>query len=280
MKVLLTGASSFTGMWFASDLLEAGHEVAVVLRSEDVSSYTGIRGERVKRLRSLGAELVAGCAFGDETFLRIVSSGIDILCHHAAHVENYKSPDFDVAAAVENNTHNVRAVLQTAKEGGLRGVILTGSVFEQDEGVGNWPMRAFSPYGLSKGLSWQVFQYWARTLDVPLHKFVVPNPFGPYEEERFCAYLMRNWVGGQVAQVNTRIMSAITSMSASCPRRTRHFWGRSQIVPIGVAAGLRVTWKARGRLRCVSQESFLVASQLRHPWNWRSSGIFSNLWFG
>ena len=65
---------------------------------------------------------------------------------------------------------------------------MTGSVFEQDEGVGNAPMAAFSPYGLSKGLTAQAFRYGCGTLDVPLGKFVIPNPFGPFEEPRFCHY--------------------------------------------------------------------------------------------
>jgi hypothetical protein len=36
-----------------------------------------------------------------------------------------------------------------------------------------------------------------------LAKFVVPNPFGPYEEPRFCDYLMRCWTAGDTAEVRT-----------------------------------------------------------------------------
>ena len=32
-------------------------------------------------------------------------------------------------------------------------------------------------------------------------KFVIPNPFGPYEEARFCTYLVNTWRKGQVAEV-------------------------------------------------------------------------------
>ena len=34
-------------------------------------------------------------------------------------------------------------------------------------------------------------------------KFVIPNPFGPYEESRFTAYLMRSWLNGETARVQT-----------------------------------------------------------------------------
>jgi nucleoside-diphosphate-sugar epimerase len=59
------------------------------------------------------------------------------------------------------------------------------------------------PYGLSKGLTWQVFRYYAEAAGVPLGKFVIPNPFGPYEEPRFTAYLMRTWREGKIAEVRT-----------------------------------------------------------------------------
>src|SRR6185436_4524078 len=36
-----------------------------------------------------------------------------------------------------------------------------------------------------------------------LGKFVIPNPFGPYEEPRFCNYLMQSWFKGEVPTVRT-----------------------------------------------------------------------------
>jgi hypothetical protein len=36
-----------------------------------------------------------------------------------------------------------------------------------------------------------------------LGKFVIPNPFGPYEEPRFTHYLIKNWFAGAVPTVNT-----------------------------------------------------------------------------
>lgn len=202
MKVLLTGGSSFTGTWFARALAKAGHEVIATLRTEE-GSYTGTRGKRVALLREAGVQLIENCSFGDDRFIQTVNAGFDVLCHHAANVANYKSMDFDVQAAVADNARNARTVLSAAKAAGVGSIILTGSVFEQDEGAGNAPLRAFSPYGLSKGLTWQTFAYWAEITGLPLHKFVIPNPFGPYEEPRFCAYLLQKWVKGELAQVNT-----------------------------------------------------------------------------
>jgi nucleoside-diphosphate-sugar epimerase len=127
----------------------------------------------------------------------------DLLCHHAAEVTNYKSADFDPVRALENNTRNLPAVLSAFRSAGGKGVVLTGTLFEPDEGKGDQSLRAFSPYGLSKGLTWQMFRYYCQSARVPLGKFVMPNPFGPFEEPRFTGYLMRAWKAGQTAQVKT-----------------------------------------------------------------------------
>ncbi|PWC53854.1 NAD(P)-dependent oxidoreductase [Azospirillum sp. TSA6c] len=202
MRILLTGASSFTGYWFARTLAAAGHHVVAPLRGT-LEGYDGIRAERVHGLRD-EVELVPDAAFGTERFLDLLGDGQwDLLCHHGANVTNYRSMDFDVAAALADNTRNLPAVLRRFAEHGGRSVVLTGSVFEQGEGTGTQPVRAFSPYGLSKGLTGQMFEYWAGVLGVGLGKFVIPNPFGPFEEPRFCAHLIRCWVAGKTASVLT-----------------------------------------------------------------------------
>lgn len=203
MKVLLTGASSFTGYWFARALSEAGVEVVAPLRAAAASYDQGPRAERVRRLKPM-AEIVDAAPFGSERFLALAkASRCDILCHHAARVGDYRSPDFDIAGALAENTANLRAVLDTMAHGGLKAVVLTGSVFEEGEGAGEAPLRAFSPYGLSKGLTSAVFRHRCGEFGTPLAKFVIPNPFGPLEEPRFCAYLVRTWKKSETARVNT-----------------------------------------------------------------------------
>ena len=52
MKILFTGASSFTGMHFAKELAEQGHKVICpFLRPEN--AYIGIRRERIELLRGV-----------------------------------------------------------------------------------------------------------------------------------------------------------------------------------------------------------------------------------
>ena len=179
MKILFTGASSFTGLWFVQELAKAGHSVTAPLRSS-FSSYSGLRKERIEQLKE-HCHLVFDCPFGSDNFMKLVQSASDwnLFCHHAAEVKNYKSPDFDAAAALANNTTNLKTMLKDLIEKGCRKIILTGSVFEQNEGVGSDGLRAVSPYGLSKGLTMDVFRFYCSTLNIKLGKFVIPNPFGP-----------------------------------------------------------------------------------------------------
>jgi UDP-glucose 4-epimerase len=203
MKILLTGASSFTGYWFAHALTAAGHHVVAPLRKPVAKYVEGVRAERVKRLGAV-AEIVEDCVFGGDRFLDVARvGGYDLLCHHAARVGAYRNPDFNVAEALAENTANLRSMLATLAAGGLRGVVLTGTFFEQDEGAGDTPLVAFSPYGLSKGLTAAVFNFRCREIGLPYSKFVIPNPFGPLEEPRFGAYLIRAWKSHEVARVNT-----------------------------------------------------------------------------
>jgi UDP-glucose 4-epimerase len=203
MKILFTGSSSFTGYWFIKELSNAGHEVVAVFRSGE-KDYQGLRGERVALLTK-SCKRVFSCEFGEASFLELIRNEEkwDLFCHHAADVTNYKSADFDFATALRNNTKNLEQVLKTLKGQGCGKILLTGSVFEQNEGAGSDSLRAFSPYGLSKGLTSDVFKYYASVLGMGLGKFVIPNPFGPYEEPRFTSYLIKSWYHRETPVIKT-----------------------------------------------------------------------------
>jgi nucleoside-diphosphate-sugar epimerase len=202
MKVLLSGASSFSGYWFARTLANKGHEVTITC-TQAAESYSGLRGQRLERLKD-ACNVVWNTAFGDDAYLDLIKANrFDVLCAHGAYVRDYRSEEFPIDLALASNTHRLTSVLKSAKERGVTKIVLTGSVFEADEGLGESPLRAFSPYGLSKTVTGQIFHFWCDRLGVPLAKFVIPNPFGPYEEQRFTHYLMSTWAKGGIAGVKT-----------------------------------------------------------------------------
>ena len=171
LRILITGASSFTGCWFARGLAAAGHEVSATFRRRE---YEGLRAERVR----LVCELVQPLW---ETALGDVTGDWDVICAHGAEATEYRSPDFDADAAVAENT---RGLSQLSAER----VVVTSSVFEN--GVQ-------TPYAESKRRTTEAFAA------VSAAVFVIPNPFGPWEEPRFTTHLVRTWLGGDVAAVNT-----------------------------------------------------------------------------
>src|SRR5271157_2923091 len=144
MKILFTGGSSFTGFWFIQELAAAGHEVTALFRKRAEDYSDDVRRQRVT-IASRFCRPVHGCSFGDASFLTLAGAGSwDLLCHHAADVTNYKSPGFDAIGAVQNNTHNLPAVLDSLKSAGCSRILLTGSVFEGGDGAGLFPVRSKS----------------------------------------------------------------------------------------------------------------------------------------
>lgn len=286
MKILFTGASSFTGFWFVSRLAEAGHEVRTTFTRSSVPAYgEDVRGRRVRRVAAQSDPLFS-CRFGDERFLDCLKNErIDLVCHHAADATNYKSPEFDVCGAVSNNTCRVQDVLKLLSAKSGSSLLLTGSIFEGGEGAGSEGLPPFSPYGLSKSITAEVFGYYCRTLGVPMGKFVISNPFGPWEEARFTSYLMRTWSAGDVATVRTPayirdnihvslLAAAYVAFAESLPGTTGEF---SRINPSGyvesqgefadrVAGEMRTRTNWECRVECASQSEF-EEPRVRHNTN-------------
>lgn len=205
MRILFTGASSFTGFWFARELVRRGHTVVATFTAEsDAYDPRTLRGRRLRALIGL-CEPVYGTSFGDERFLALLDSSgpFDRLCHHGAVVGDYRSPGFDVLGAVATNTRAVGTVLEKLVRRGCGGLVLTGTVFERGEGLGGAATPPASAYGLSKSLSADIIGFEAARHGLALSKFVIPNPFGAFEEARFTAYLIETWLAGRTPVVRT-----------------------------------------------------------------------------
>ena len=175
-----------------------GHQVQCTLQRGSAEYVRHPLSERVRQLREF-ADVVESTSFAVDRFLDLVGCCPDIVAHHGSLVGDYRSANFDVVGAVAENTRNVRAVMERMKVCGARAFVLTGTVFEPGEGTD--PGRAFSSYGLSKGITSDIFRRHAREFGVPLAKFVIPKPFGPLEEERFCRYAYCRWLVGEPAIV-------------------------------------------------------------------------------
>ena len=204
MRILFTGASSFTGYWFANTLAKAGHEVLATL-TQDTSSYEGIRARRLRMLKGK-CEFATNVRFGDDKFIDIVQGQAkwDLLCHHGAMITGYRSPEFDVAKALANNTQKLAKVAEAMAGSGCSKVLLTGSFFEIGEG-GEDDSPAMTLMGLSKSFSTLSFRHHCSATGLDLGHFVITNPFGPLENDRnrFTSYLMDQWMSGKEVTIKT-----------------------------------------------------------------------------
>src|SRR5437867_13175422 len=117
MRILFTGASSFTGYWFVRELVAAGHEVVAAMRGD--GAYEGLRAERVRTVREL-CEVRLGCAFGNDGFLTLAKTSFDVLCHHGAQVGDYRGPDFDPYRAAAANLHRLPRSVAGSEGPGVR----------------------------------------------------------------------------------------------------------------------------------------------------------------
>lgn len=200
-KILMTGISSFTGYHFAKELVSRGHELVGTITKNNCTEYFG--GKKI-RLQNLEGEIrfVESTIFGDEKFIELISKNrFDWICHHGACVDDYRSPNFPMQYAVERNTLNAKKVLNLAYERGSK-FILTSSYAEKGEGGLN-SNSSMSLYGESKSITSNFFINEAKKLDLPLIRFVIPNPFGPFEEERFGYHVARAWFRNECFEIKT-----------------------------------------------------------------------------
>jgi nucleoside-diphosphate-sugar epimerase len=194
IRVLFTGASSFTGSWFVAALASRGVEVVAPCRG-GLGDGDEDRRRRLARVADR-CRLIDCCPFGSEPFLDLTHryGPFDLLCHHGAKAGDHRDASMDPLAAAAAQTHNLPRVLDALQGAGCRGVALTGTVFEADEGEGDRPLRAIGPYGLAKTLTWHIFRSQAEARGLPLGKFVIANPIGPEEKPGLCRSLAEAWL--------------------------------------------------------------------------------------
>ena len=205
MKILFTGASSFSGMWFARELARQGHAVTAVYQRKSARDYQSdpLRARRVDELADV-CQREFGCVFGGAKFMRLAAKPWDLFCHHAAVVGDIRAPDYDVNAAVAVNTRNLPNVLRRLRDSGCGAAVLTCAFSERGEVKGSDGLPGIRRYDLAKKATTEIFLAYTHHYKIRLGRFVMANPFGPFEKpESFTAYAAQQWRAKKIIEVRT-----------------------------------------------------------------------------
>lgn len=239
MRVLLTGAGSFTGAFFARALAEGGAEVIAPLRGP-LATTDVLRTRRLAKIRTR-VELVPAAAMGSTRLrdLAAANGPFDLVCLHAAEVGDFRRPDYDPFAAAASTTAGLGRLLEAAR---CRAVLVTGSVFEADAGAGDASLGAIGAYGLAKTLAFSAVRWTCEQQGVALSKFTIAHPFGPFEKAGLTSALLAAWAKGEAGLVaRPRLVrdfvpvSALAQAYADMARTVSAEGVRHRLTPSGFA---------------------------------------------
>ena len=206
LSIFFTGASSFTGYWFVRSLARSGNRVTCLFTKPNLQGYAGLRRKRVQLLLAEPRVVpVWGSLLRDSEVMRLLinSDRWDVFCHHAAEARNHKSPDFNPLTAAASDIEGLESALNAFKLRSGKSLVFSGTYFESGKGLDGDGAPAFSPYAVSKSLAAEIAKFYAHRLGIAVTKFVMANPFGPYEERGFTTYLAREWLASRVPSVQT-----------------------------------------------------------------------------
>jgi dihydroflavonol-4-reductase len=135
LKVFLTGATGFLGSHVARVLAEQGAELRLLVRSTS----------NLKNLEGLKAETATG-DLRDPASLQKAMSGCDTVFHVAA---DYRLWLRDPQEMYRSNVNGTRAILEAARQNGVRRVVYTSSVATMGFTANGHPADEDSPVALA-----------------------------------------------------------------------------------------------------------------------------------
>jgi nucleoside-diphosphate-sugar epimerase len=176
MKVLVTGATGFTGKALVRRLLDLGHEVVGLDYKE---------GHKTDELRRWGAEIVIG-SVTDREVVRQCMRGVDVVQHMAAAFRELNVPSSHYDDVNVGGTLNT---LEAAHEAGVKKFVycstcgVHGNVENPPAGE-DAPIRPADYYQRTKYLAEPlVLEHWKRGLDASIIRPAAI--YGPGDPERF-----------------------------------------------------------------------------------------------
>ena len=182
MKFLVTGASSFSGSYFVREILNQGHEVFALNINRNQSNEL-----RRSRLLELAEASPKFNALNLDELNALKGEIFDFLLLHGSYMEGRRGDSFDIEKAIEETT-NVSKLIQNKTN--FNYIIHTGTFSEPNESIFDNP-KSFNAYSTSKSLIYEAHKSIFRNL--PVHKYVMPNPFGNKQNNNIFSAAYTEW---------------------------------------------------------------------------------------
>jgi UDP-glucose 4-epimerase len=190
--VALTGASSFTGVWIAHALSQAGYSVQAILSSTE-NSYTGLKATRVKFLLQHATPHYGVRAEDGSMAKWIEAHSPSVWVHHHHFMENFRGPDYDTQKSTAIGIKPLTKIIEALSRKGCSGIIYSGTYFED---------YASTPYALSKKEVWNHLLAETEKVHLPLSKVIIANPIGPFEnEDRMIPIMVKKARAGETVKL-------------------------------------------------------------------------------
>ncbi len=200
-KILLTGATSFTGAHIGRSLVDRGWEVWATLTQ--TLDETRNDPQRLARMEfSKIKNWVSNSSLGSPAFEKLlVENKFKVWINHGAPISGYRKMDFNYSKSALESLQGVEKNLKIFSQGGGGLLIHTGTIFEPNEGCETPGLEgaseALSPYGISKNWVWQATRFWAQKENVNTTKIIIPNPIGAFEnQDRLLPVFAKSWKAG------------------------------------------------------------------------------------
>ena len=197
---IITGVSSFVGCHVAKTFAQAGWNT-IAVTSRDVSTYEGIRAERLAYIQDDVDFAVCDLMNADALKDLIAAHDPDVWVQHAGYADNYASLDYDLEKSLGLNVVALEPLYRLLAEKDC-GVIVTGSSMEyassddanREDDV-CWPEF---PYGVSKLAETVEASRLARQYNVPTRVARLYIPVGTFDAPgKLIDYVIEKLLAGE-----------------------------------------------------------------------------------
>ena len=189
MRVLLTGATSFTGAYIAKALKSQGIDL-FVSSTRDTCDWNQLENLRWQFCELKKENLIEKAPLDSFNFLECIENiKPEVFINHGAPVGNFRSPEFSLERFKREVCESLDQVFSKLKLNGAKTVIHSGSEFEDQI-----PDREASRYTEAKKLQWNYVREYGQKYSIKVIRVAIPNPFGPLESEsKLLPRLIKAW---------------------------------------------------------------------------------------